>query len=94
MSPANECSPVLFHQDGATCTTTRIVPEQGNGSTADRSARPLPSSIIGAVALHRLAAAGYRVTGVCRRCGAPLQDPVSVARGLGPVCAVRARRAS
>ena len=56
--------------------------------------RPLAVTIIGADALHRLVAAGYRVAGVCRCCGAPLVNVQSVARGLGPVCAARTERAA
>lgn len=29
--------------------------------------------------------------GRCTRCGRPLRDPVSMQRGMGPVCAVKAR---
>jgi hypothetical protein len=77
---------------GATATETSTrqdAPSAPNGTSV-----PLAVSIIGADALHRLTAAGYRVSGVCRCCGAPLVNVTSVARGLGPVCAARTERAA
>lgn len=81
------------HQDEAFCTT-RTSDTDAAEPTVNATAVPLAVTVIGAAALHRLTAAGYRVTGVCLCCGAPLVDPVSIARHLGPVCAARAERAA
>jgi Family of unknown function (DUF6011) len=48
--------------------------------------RPHPGTIIGAENYHRLIAQGYRITGICRSCGAPLTNEVSLRLSLGPVC--------
>lgn len=61
----------------------------GSSIEDESTARPQAVTLIGADALHRLTAAGYRVAGVCCSCGAPLVAPKSVARGLGPVCSAR-----
>ncbi len=53
-------------------------------------ARPRPVSLLGPRLLHDLVRNGYRITTVCRSCGAPLTSPRSVARQLGPVCGKRA----
>jgi hypothetical protein len=93
VSPGNECGPTLFAQDGPG-TTAMTATDQGAQPGLDSTAYPLAVSLIGQDALHRLAAVGLRVTGTCRCCGAPLVDPVSVARRLGPVCAARTERAA
>ena len=93
MSPGNGCGPDLFDQDEATFTTTTAT-DQSAQPAVNSTPVPLAVTIIGADALHRLNAAGYRVAGVCRCCGAPLVNVRSVARGLGPVCAARTERAS
>ena len=72
--------------------TTQTSTRQDAPSDRNGTAVPLAVTIIGADALHRLAAAGYRVAGVCRCCGAPLVNVTSVARGLGPVCSNRVMR--
>ncbi len=93
MTTRADAGPAQLHLDEAACTT-RTTTDQGNGSTVDSTARPLAVTLIGADALHRLTAAGYKVAGICQCCGAPLVDPVSVARRLGPVCAARTERAA
>jgi hypothetical protein len=74
--------------------THRTRTRQDASSTPNSTPVPLAATIIGANALHRLTAAGYRVSGVCLCCGAPLVNPASVARRLGPVCAARTERAA
>jgi len=57
--------------------------------TEPTATRPSPQHLTDSASLHRLALAGYRITTVCRSCGAPLISPRSVARQLGPVCGKR-----
>lgn len=58
--------------------------------TSESTVRPLPSTLLGGAKLiHDLARNGYRIATTCRGCGAPLIDPRSVARQLGPVCSKR-----
>jgi hypothetical protein len=64
-------------------STAQVVATTSCNSTP----RPHPGTIIGAENYHRLILQGYRVTGICRSCGAPLTNEVSLRRGLGPVCA-------
>jgi len=59
----------------------------GQAMSADD--RPRPLSLLGPRLLHDLVRNGYRITTVCRSCGAPLTSPQSVARQLGPVCGKR-----
>jgi len=73
-------------------TATETSTRQDAPSVRNGTAVPLAVTIIGADALHRLTAAGHRVAGVCRCCGAPLVNVHSVARGLGPVCSKRVVR--
>ncbi len=75
--PANEVPSV----DSATRSSA--------SSTVDSTAGVTPRALAGDDVLHRLALAGYRITTACRSCGAPLVDPCSVARQLGPVCGKR-----
>lgn len=91
MSPGHDGGPGAHH---ARATATETSNLHAAKSTRNGTAVPLAVTIIGADALHRLAAAGYRVAGVCRCCGAPLVNVTSVARGLGPVCAARTGRAA
>jgi len=89
----DDAGPAQLHLDEAHCTaqtSTRL----DALSALDSTVYPLAVNVIGADAMHRLTAAGYRVAGTCRCCGAPLVDPVSVARRLGPVCAARTESAA
>ncbi len=90
MSPRNGRGPDATNVRATATTKTsnfHAAKSDHNGTTV-----PLAVTIIGADALHRLTAAGYRVAGVCRCCGAPLVNVTSVARGLGPVCSNRVMR--
>lgn len=69
------------------------------GKTDRRTGEPAPAWVYTAGAIHNLTAAhaldldtarAYgTLTGICAICGARLTDPVSVERGIGPVCAAR-----
>lgn len=86
-TPENECGPDLFHEAGTETTTTST--RQDAPSDTNVTAVPLGVSIIGADALHRLAAEGYRISTTCQSCGGALIAPKSVAARMGPVCAAR-----
>ena len=59
-------------------------------TTAGTDGRPRPVSLLGPRLLDDLVRNGYRITTVCRSCGAPLTSPRSVARQVGPICGKRA----
>lgn len=89
----DDAGPAQLHLDEATCTTTTAT-RQSAQSAENGTAVPLAVTILGPNALHDLARVGLRVVGVCRCCGAPLVNPASIARRLGPVCAARTERAA